>query len=543
MHDVSTLRDIVLVFGAAVVVVLLLARLGLPSIAGLIVSGIAIGPHALGLVGDVGRVDTLAEVGVVLLLFGIGLEMPLERLRRLWRPIIIGGALQVVLTGLGAYALARGLGLGVAASAVVAFVAIPSSTAIVLRGLDARGETDAPHGRLMLGILLFQDLSVVPMMLLLPALTGEATGGLRSIVLSLGKSAVLLALVVLAARLLVPRVLRLVAASRQRDAFVLAVFLVCVGTAWAASSAGVSLALGAFLAGVVVAGSDYRHQAMSDVIPLREVLASLFFVSVGMLLDLRLLVTAPGRVLGLFVTLLAAKFAVVVVAAAMMRLPLRVAVLAGAGLAQAGEFSLVLLRSLRGRGPLAADAEGLLLAAAILSMVVTPLLLAIGPRLAAGAERLPMIGRLFGVKSADEASLARGSMRGHVVIAGYGVAGRTLAARLVELGRSFLVVDLNPLSVSEASQRGILAYYGDVTSQAVLAHLGLEHACQFVLLINDPRALERAVVAARGVAPKVHIIARSRYAADESRLRALGANDVIAAEVEAGRAVMTQVVG
>jgi monovalent cation:H+ antiporter-2, CPA2 family len=294
---------------------------------------------------------------------------------------------------------------------------------------------------------------------------------------------------------------------------------------------------------VVVAGSDYRHQAMSDVIPLREVLASLFFVSVGMLLDLRLLVAAPGRVLGLFATLLAGKFAVVVVAAAMMRLPLRVAVLAGAGLAQAGEFSLVLLRTLRGRGPLGADAEGLLLAAAILSMVVTPLLLAIGPRLAAGAERLPMIGKLFGVKSADEASLARGSMRGHVVIAGYGVAGRTLAARLVELGRSFLVVDLNPLSVSEASQRGIPAYYGDVTSQAVLAHLGLEHACQFVLLINDPRALERAVVAARGVAPKVRIIARSRYAADESRLRALGANDVIAAEVEAGRAVMTQVVG
>lgn len=539
MHDdLALLYDLVLVLGAAVVVVLAVVKVRLPSIAGFILAGVLIGPHAIGLVRDPHAVHLLAEIGVILLLFGVGLEMPLERLRQLWQPIVVGGALQVVLTGSLAFACARAAGLGASAAIAVAFVVVPSSTAIVLRGLDARGELEAPHGRLMLGILLFQDLCVVPMMLVLPTL---ASGGGASMWLQLGKSALLLGLVVAAAALIVPRALRVVAASRQRDAFVLSVFLVCAGTAWAASIAGVSLALGAFLAGVVVAGSDYRHQAMTELIPMREVLASVFFVSVGMLLDTRLFVASPLAVFGVFFGLLSGKFLVVALAARLMRLPLRVAVLAGAGLSQIGEFALVLLRSSQGSGVLDQPVVDSVIAAAILSMIVTPLLLDLGPRLAAGAQRLPMLARFFGVPEADDATTLEAGARDHVIIAGYGLAGRMLADALTAQDRSFVVLDLNAASVREATALGRHAYYGDATSADVLLHLGLPRARALVLLINDPAALERAVAAAQRACAAVAIIVRTRYQSEVAKLHTLGADEIVVAEVEAGRAVVQRV--
>ncbi|HEX6242047.1 MAG TPA: cation:proton antiporter, partial [Polyangiales bacterium] len=345
MHDLSLLTDLLVLLAAAVIVVLLVSRLGLPSIAGLILAGVLVGPRALGFVSALNRVDVLAEVGVILLLFGVGLELPLVRLRRLWRPLWLGGSLQVGLTLMGAFGLARSFGLSAVQAVVLALVVAPSSTAIVLRQLDARGELDAPHGKQMLGILLFQDLCVVPMMLVLPALTTQTDAGVQSVLASLTRSVLLLITVVALARVIVPRVLHVVASERKRDVFVLAVFVVGLGTAWAASLAGVSLALGAFLAGVVIAGSDYRHQAMGELIPFREVFASLFFVSAGMLLDLGLVLEAPRAVLGLTLALLLGKGLVVLSAGVLLRLPLRVAVASALGLCQVGEFALVLLES------------------------------------------------------------------------------------------------------------------------------------------------------------------------------------------------------
>jgi CPA2 family monovalent cation:H+ antiporter-2 len=539
VHELPLLRDLVVVLAVAVAVVLLVARLGLPSVAGLVLAGIVAGPHALGLVRDPHRVELLAEVGVVLLLFGVGLELPTDRLKRLWRPIVLGGSLQVLLTGLAALAGARWLGFDWPAAALVAFVVVPSSTAIVLRGLEARGEIDAPHGRLVLGILLFQDLCVVPMMLVLPAIRGGSAGAIESLGLGILKSALLLGLVVLGAQFVVPRALRLVAATRQRDVFVLAVLLACMGIAWLASAAGVSLALGAFLGGVVVAGSAYRHQATSDLLPLREVLASLFFVSTGMLLDTTLVRERPGAVLGLLLALLAGKAAIVMLAGALLRLPLRVAVLAGVGLAQLGEFALVLLRS--AHGVLPQRSEDLLVTSVILSMAVTPLLLAAGPRVAVGAERLRGLSLLFGVPGAHDARHAKGGLEGHVVLAGYGVAGRQLAAELRELAVPFVIVDLNAATVSEATLQGERAYFGDVTSAEVLEHLGLRSARGLVLLINDAGALERAVSAAHALAPDVPVAVRARYVGDIAKLERAGATEVVAAELEAGRELTRRV--
>jgi CPA2 family monovalent cation:H+ antiporter-2 len=539
MHDLSLLTDLVVIFAAAVLVVLVLSRIGLPSIAGLIVAGVLVGPRSLGLISERASVEVLAEVGVILLLFGVGLELPVSRLKQLLRPMLLTGSLQVMLTIVCAGGLAYAAGLTPTQALILALVIAPSSTAIVLRQLDARGELDAPHGQQMLGILLFQDLCVVPMMLVLPALTGEHADSGESVSVSLLRSLGVLIAVVVAARLIAPRVLHLVAQEKKRDVFVLAVFVVGVGTAWAASLAGVSLSLGAFLAGVVIAGSDYRHQAMGDLIPFREVFASLFFVSAGMLLDLSLVFSMPRVVLGLFLLLLLGKGLLVLAIGLALRLSLRVSVLTAIGLCQVGEFALVLLASVREQRALPEALEAQLLCASILSMIATPLLLAVAPRFVLVVERVRVLRAIFGQGALS--SSKKDALSEHVIIAGYGVAGRALAHRLQSEGMTVVVVDLNTRSVKDAESDGFQALYGDIATPEVLAHLGAQRAVELVLLINDASALERAVESAHRTFPALVITVRSRYQGEVAHLKALGATHVVAAEVEAGRTITEQV--
>ncbi len=545
MDEFGILRDLVVIFAVAVVVVALLQKVGVPSIAGFIVAGVLVGPHGFALIRDVHQVELLAEVGVVLLLFGIGLELSLDRLKRLWQPILIGGALQVGLTILGAFALGQLMGLSLLSSIFLGFLVAVSSTAIVLRALNDRGEMEAPHGRLTLGILVFQDLSVVPMMLAIPILAGGGASG-WSVVLTVLKAATVLVGVLVGSRLIVPWALHLVARTGQRNLFMLAVFLVCIGTAWIVSAAGVSLALGAFLAGLVVAGSDYRHQALADLIPFREVLTSLFFVSVGMLLDASALLNTPVPILAIMLAILAGKFVVVFLTAVIMRLPLRVCVLAAASLAQVGEFYFVLAHAGESAGLFDAEWQESfigpnLAAAAIFSMLIAPLALAAGPHLAAGAGRIRVLTRLLDVRTAEESAGQLSQLQDHVIIAGLGVTGQELTQSLREAGIPYLVVDLNADSVRRASRNGEPAFFGDVTSSEVLENLGAEHARELVLAINDPGAATRAVAAARRIAPQLHIIIRSRYVGDVKHLLATGANKVVPAELEAAAEITSYV--
>lgn len=540
MHDLPILKDLVLLFGLAVVVVGLMSRIGIPTIAGFILAGIVIGPKALGIVEDSHEVEFLSEIGVALLLFGIGIELELPRLRRLWRPVAIGGFLQMSLTGGAATTLALLAGFDTGAAIFLGFLCGVSSTAIVLRGLESRGEIDAPHGRLTLGILIFQDLAVVPMMLLVPVLGGGAGTGVDVAWALLRALGVLVAVVALA-WLAVPRVLDLVARTRQRDLFVLTVFLVSLGTAWVATTAGVSLALGAFLAGLVVAGSHYRHQVLAELIPFREILTSLFFVSVGMLFDPDVLLADPLAVGGIFAVLVLGKFLLVAITAAVMRLPLRVCILSGVALAQVGEFSFVLLHAAPEGGLLPGAVEERLVAAVILSMLITPLAFAVGPRLAAGAGRIQVLTRLLGVASADDLSDEPRVLENHVIIAGYGMTGAELTAALAACGVPHVVVDLNPDNVRQAAQDGVPAYYGDVTSAEVLDHLGLARAREVVIVINDPAAARRAITAIRERSPAVRILVRARYLADAHPLLTAGADEVVPAELEAAVEVASRV--
>jgi CPA2 family monovalent cation:H+ antiporter-2 len=314
-----------------------------------------------------------------------------------------------------------------------------------------------------------------------------------------------------------------------------------MGTAWLVTSAGVSLALGAFLAGMVVAGSEYRHQAMAELIPFREVLTSLFFVSIGMLLDPSILWRNPGLVVFLLFAILVGKFVIVFLTAALMRLPLRVCVLAAAALAQVGEFSFVLMRAATGTTLVQpALAESLMLAV-ILSMLVTPLAIAAGPKLAAGAGKIRPLTRLLEVKTAEEAESRSRAWKDHVIIAGFGIAGQELARALRECSIEYVIADLNPDNIREAARAGEPVYFGDVTSAEVLAHLGAARAREVVLVINDPNAAERAVKAVRHVAPGAYVLVRSRYLADVEPLLSAGANEVVPAEIEAATEVAARV--
>ncbi|MDH5753318.1 MAG: NAD-binding protein, partial [Deltaproteobacteria bacterium] len=328
---------------------------------------------------------------------------------------------------------------------------------------------------------------------------------------------------------------------RQRNLFVLAVFLVCMGTAWMVSQAGVSLALGAFLAGLVVSGSEYRTQALSDIIPVRDVLTSVFFVSIGMLLNPLLVAERVLPILGLLLMVLLVKFVAMFLAAALMRLPLRVVVVSAGALAQVGEFAFVLTHSPGARGllpePLASDMSMVI----ILSMMLTPLLLAASPHIAAGVGRIRVITRLMKVVSAEESSAIGHALHDHVIIAGLGMTGMELANALRVNGYPYILVDLNVDNITKAREEGHISVYGDTSSAEVLEHLGIHQARELVIAINDPGAVIAALREARRLAPDLHIVVRTRYLDEVKYMRRAGASTVIPVELESAVSVVEHV--
>jgi len=534
--------ELALIAGLGVLVTVVLARLQLPTVAGLLLAGALVGPFGLGWIRSQHAIETLAELGVVMLLFTIGLEFSLTRLKNIFKRVALGGALQVLLTiaatALVALAFGEPLGRGVFYGFVVAL----SSTAIVLRALTERRELDAPHGRFIVGTLIFQDLCVIPMVLIVPLLATAGDLGERVIVIgtALLKAALLVLATIVVARVVVPRALRWVDASRSREVFLLAVLGLCIGTAWLTSMAGLSLALGAFLGGMVVADTEYGHRAMGDILPLRDAFVSLFFVSLGMLFDIHVVIEEPLLVGLLLMAFLLAKGLLATLAAMAMRFPARVAWLAGVGLAQFGEFGFVLARLGQSSQVVDEASTKPLLTAGVISMFLTPVLVRIAPHVTAGERLLAPLERLIGARSIDEADHTVETLSGHIVIVGFGVAGRLAAKALRSVDVPYVALELNAETVRKLRAEGEPIYYGDATSTEALGHAHLERARALVLLMNDPQAANRVVDTARRVAPHVPILMRTRYVLERPALLAMGARDVVAEEVEGGVEVMAR---
>jgi CPA2 family monovalent cation:H+ antiporter-2 len=539
MPHIPLLEDLLLLLVAAVPIAFIFNRLRLPAIVGFMVTGVLIGPYGLGLIRDAHAIEALAEVGVVLLLFTIGLEFSLRRIMEMRRLVFVGGGLQVTLTVLLVAAVTLFSGRPLPQSIFFGFLFALSSTAIVLKSYVDRAEVDAPHGRAGVGILLFQDLSIVPMMLLAPVLGGGG-GSAARVALTLGAAFAAVAGVVLAARVLVPRLLYGVVGLRSPEVFILTVVLLVLGTSWLTSLAGLSLALGAFIAGMVLSESEYSHQIVADILPFRDVFNSIFFISIGMLLSLGVLWADLPAVMGWVVALIIGKAALVLVVLRGLGSPLRVAATAGLGLAQVGEFSFILARVGVGNDLLGEADYQRFLAASIISMMATPFLIKLAPRVGYWLHAQLSPGTLL-EPSVVGFTATEPDLRGHVVIVGYGLNGRNLARVLRRVGVQYLVLELNAGAVREAASWGERIIYGDATRREVLHHARVEQARVIVLALSDPSATRRTLWLVRGMNPDAHVIVRTRYMSELEELRELGADAVIPEEFETSVEIFSRV--
>jgi CPA2 family monovalent cation:H+ antiporter-2 len=532
MEELVFLKDLMLVFGVSTLVVYLFHRLRQPAIVGFLASGVLMGPHGLSLIADVHQVELLAEIGVVLLLFTIGLEFSISKLNQMRQLVLGGGSLQVLgtilLIGGGAWLL----GLPPAQAVFFGFLLALSSTAIVLKILMDRGEIDSPQGRFAVGILIFQDLCVVPLMLLTPVLSGKEATSAVAILLVLGKVALTVTLIFSLSRLVVPRLLFEVVKMRSPEVFIISIILICLGTAWATSQIGLSLALGAFLAGMVIAESEYSHQVLTNILPLRDGFISLFFISVGMLMDVRTLLNHPLEVAGTLSAILIVKTVVVVGSVLVLGYPLRVAVLVGCALAQVGEFSFVLSRVGWEWGLITPQLNQYFLSASVISLLLTPFAIHVSPKLAGGIGRLRWVERWFPGRKFEELKPEQVDIRDHVIIVGYGPGGRNLSRVLKAIEVPYCILELNGETVRRMRRNGEPIYYGDAASPEVLKHLVIHHARALVVAVSDPASIRRAVRVARDLNPRLYIIVRTRYMAEIDELYSLGADEVISEEFE-----------
>jgi CPA2 family monovalent cation:H+ antiporter-2 len=515
--------ELLVVIAAAAAGAALFERLRLPAVVGFLVTGAVVGPAGLGLVEDSDRVLTLAEFGVAFLLFEIGLELPLEELRRTWRTALLAGLLQVATTIAAVAALSTAAGLPPETAIVVGMLVAMSSTALVMRVLGQLGEVDAPHGRLALGILLFQDLCVVPFLLAVPLLSGAVPREVGPMALAVGAAVLKLALLYGVARFALPFVLARVARLRSGDLFSVFAFLVAMGSAVVAEQIGLTLAVGAFIGGLVLSASPYATQLFAEVAPLRGVLLGVFFTSVGMLLD-------PGRALGLWAgvsvyvggVVVFKSLVIVGIVALVLRGSLRTAVRTGLALAQTGEFSFVLATAAFGAGLLQGDVHQIFVAGSILTLVATPFLIRGSARLAG----------LVTAAAPEPEGGADEEVSDHAIIVGFGLAGRTLAGTLRASHTPYRIVESNPRIVEQARNLGEPIVFGDATRPSILEHVGIRRARLVSIAINDPEAMRSTIEVARALAPQVHIVARTRYVQELDGLFEQGASQVVAEELE-----------
>ena len=536
--DLPVLGDLVIVLAASVLIIYVSHKLRLPSVVGFLLTGVLIGPGGLSLVKNDATVRGLAEIGVVMLLFTIGLEFEPARLKRIRRSFLVGGSLQILMTTAVCVLLLAGvLKVAFREALFYGFLISLSSTAVVLKILADRGETDSPQGRISLGILIFQDLAIVPMLALVPVLAraGNASAGTMAARFALSAAAV--AGVFVLARVLMPHVLGAIVRMRIREVFLIASLFLCFGLALLTSSLGLSLALGAFLAGVLLAESDYSHQVVADILPFRDVFNSLFFIAVGMLLDVATVGRFWPMILGLVAAVLLVKALAVVATVGLLGFGPRVAVLTGLALAQIGEFSFVLAGVGRSNGFMSGPIFQAFIASSIVTILATPFLIKASPGLAdLGARRLG-----WTEKPADRAGSSRCNLQGHTIIAGYGLNGRNLAHVLKEAGIPYVILELNPETVREATEAGEIIIFGDVSRRTILEEAAADRARGIVFAISDPLVTRRGVRAVRELNPDIFVIVRARYAAEIDDLLRAGADDVIPEEFETSIEIFTRV--
>ncbi|MHB0869318.1 MAG: cation:proton antiporter [Chloroflexota bacterium] len=534
MSELGVVVDLVSAAVAALLGGMIALRLHQPVILGYLLAGVAIGPYTPGPVGDTHNVQLMAELGVAFLMFALGVEFSLSELLKLRWVATVGGVVQIAATVLLGVAISPLLGLDLTQGLFLGSVIALSSTMVSLKLLMGRGELESLHGRIVLGILIVQDLSVVPMMVILPALAGPADGLVLALAVAAAKAAAILVGALYLGTRIAPLLLSRVAATGSREMFLLAIVSLALGTALVTYALGLSIAFGAFLAGLILSESEFSHQALAEALPLRDIFSAIFFVSVGMLIDpLFLLQNAPAILL-VTAAVVVGKLVIATAVPLLFRYPGRAALGTGLFLAQIGEFSFVLTRLGQDRGVTDDYFSSLILSSALLSILINPLLVHEGRQLHRLLTRVPLVGRLFWERFEAPSKGQEMQLRDHVVICGYGRVGREMARALESRGEPYLVVELDPYVVKELRRSRVNYIYGDAANPAVLAHTQLSRARLVAATVPDAVSVEMAVRNARALNPSVPIIARIHSVQDMQRILNAGADEAVCPEFEAG---------
>lgn len=535
------LQALVILLGISAIIVFVLGKLRISSVVGFLVAGILIGPSGFNLIGDHREIELLAEIGVVLLMFTIGLEFSLKNLLQLRSVVLGGGFLQVSLVTaiitLLSYLFYRQPFNG---AVFDGFLVALSSTAIVFKILLDRAEMNSPHGRFSVGILIFQDLCVVPFMLLVPVLAGNAGDG-GNIVLTIVKAFFVVAAILFSSRWIVPFVFRQIISTKSRELFVITVITLCLGTALLTSALGLSLALGAFLAGIIISESEYAAQAVSDILPFKESFTGIFFISIGMLLDLSVLAGDMGGVAVMVFIIVLIKLVVIASTSYGLGNSLKSSFIAGLYLLQVGEFSFILALEGKKHGLINEGLYQAFLAASIITMIMTPFLIMASSHIAEWiTTKTPLHFLEKRKRRADRERYPKG-IADHVIIIGFGLNGGNLAKVLRSVDIRYVVLELNNKTVRAAKRKGEPIYYGDGASVEILYKLGIKSAGVLVVAISDAASTRRIVQLARSANPNLYIVARTKYVAEVEGLKHLGANDVIPEEFETSVEIFSKV--
>jgi CPA2 family monovalent cation:H+ antiporter-2 len=534
-QEITILRELIILLAVSLPITYLFHRAKLPALVGFLITGVLIGPYGAAIITETRVVERLADIGVVLLLFTVGIEFSIADIVKSGRQLLIGGSMQVLLTLALITGIAFAFHFPLPQALFFGFLASLSSTAIVLKMYSDRAELDTAHGRLATGILLFQDMAVVPMMLLLPVLGEASAAGVvtpLSVLISLGKAVLGLLGVYVAARQVVPFLLHQVIRLKNREMFFLLVVLLCLGTAWITYSLGLSLALGAFLAGLIISESEYSHHIVAEIMPFRDYFASIFFISIGMLLHTEYFGANWHMLLMMTMLLAMAKTGLVFAAAKALRYPTRSALLSGLGLAQIGEFSFLLAQQGETRGLITGDVFQMFVNTSILSMLATPFIIQAGPWFMA---------RLYEGSSESEEKQSACTLTGHTIIAGYGLNGQNLARTLKATHIPYVILEVNADTIRKARKEGEPIIYGDITRRDVFLRAGAECAKVIVFAISDHAATRIAVRMVRQMNSGIYILVRTRFAVEVDELTRLGADQVIPEEFETSVEIFSRV--
>jgi len=534
--EIFFLHELLIVLAVSLVVLFISHKLKLPAVAGFLTTGILIGPSGFSLIKDTLVISVLAEIGVVMLLFTIGLEFSLERLKQIRKIIWVGGCLQVLSTIVAVAVIAFLFHASVPEGIFFGFLISLSSTAIVLKVISDREEIDSPQGKVSLGILLFQDLGIVPMIMVIPLLAGGSSASLLTVFSKFSFSILAVGGIVLLAWFLIPRVLFLIVQTKIREAFLITTLLFCLGMAFLTNRFGLSLALGAFIAGIIISESEYSHQVVSDIIPFKDLFNSIFFISVGMLLNLGSALHNIYPIAVLILLIFFGKSLLLFITIRILGYITRIAFITALGLAQIGEFSFVVASVGRVHGLLSDDIFQGFIAASIFTMFATPFIIQAAPRI---AEISRQVFR-FRSQPADQQGAVPRLMKDHVIVAGYGLNGQNLARVLKETTIPFVIIDLDPGTVKDALKMNAPILFGDVSSKEVLNAAGIKTAKVIVFAISDPGIIKAAVKISRALNRDIFIIVRTRYVVEIDELYKLGANQVIPEEFETSIEIFTR---